>query len=245
KNEAFSRGRSRGAHGRRGRDGRRRDVRRDEHGVEHRRRAAVRPGGRRGLREADARRRVILHLGHLRAARRRRRPEAGGRGDPDRGGHRRRGVHQRRRHPPERSVRRRLQRHRRREGGGDRRAVPRGDARVAVGRPRRRRRRADRGDRRLRPAARRLRAAALGAARAGRPVGPGVRRDGEVPRLLRLAGGGAGVRGAAQRQDEGRIQRRLLRPDLRQDRRPALARLQGQVRRLADVTSAPARWPYI
>jgi len=68
-----------------------------------------------------------------------------------------------------------------------------------------------RGDRRLHPATGRIRAGALGAARAGEQLGQRLRRHGEVPGLLRLAP--AGLRRGAQRQAEERVQRRLLRAD--------------------------------
>uniref|UniRef100_A0ACD5ULV7 Uncharacterized protein n=1 Tax=Avena sativa TaxID=4498 RepID=A0ACD5ULV7_AVESA len=116
---------------------------------------------------------------------------------------------------------------------GDGAAVPRGDARVAVGAagheldPQ-----LDlRGDRRLRPPACGLCGALLAAARAGEQLGHGLRRHCVVPELLRRAE--AGVRGGAQREAQGRLPRRLLRGDHGQARAGAVEGLQGQVRRLA------------
>ncbi|CAN6318021.1 unnamed protein product [Urochloa humidicola] len=124
-------------------------------------------------------------------------------------------LHQRQRHPPQRPVRRRLLR--RRQDRGDRGVVPRGGARVAMGAARLRGAPGDlRGHRRLRAAQGGARAGALGAAGAGRPVGSGLRRHGEVPRLLRLAR--AGLRGAAERQAQRRVQRGLFRADSGQER---------------------------
>ena len=112
---------------------------------------------------------------------------------------------------------------------GNRGAVPRVGTRVAVGAAGLRRVLVGlRGDRRLRPAAGRLRAGALGAARAGERLGERVRRHGEVPGLLRLAP--AGLRGLAQRQADQRLQRRLLRADPGEVRAGAVAGVQGQIR---------------
>ena len=85
-----------------------------------------------------------------------------------------------------------------------------------------------RGDRRLHPATGRIRAGALGAARAGEQLGQRLRRHGEVPGLLRLAP--AGLRRGAQRQADERVQRRLLRADPGQVRAGAVAGVQGQIR---------------
>jgi hypothetical protein len=112
---------------------------------------------------------------------------------------------------------------------GDRGAVPRDGARVAVGAPGLRRALVGlRRDRRLRPAAGGLRAGALGAARPGEQLGQRLRRHGQVPGLLRLAP--PGVRRAAQRQAQERLQRRLLRADHGEVRARAVAGVQGQIR---------------
>jgi hypothetical protein len=88
---------------------------------------------------------------------------------------------------------------------GDRHTVPRVGARVAVGPAGLRRALVGvRGDRRLRAPQRRLRASALGEAGAGEQLGQGVRRDSEVPGLLRWAV--PRVRRDAQRQAQGRVQ---------------------------------------
>jgi hypothetical protein len=245
--------RARFSPGRRGSHGRRRgQVPRDECRVEHGGRQAVRPGCRRRILEASALGRLLLLLEDLQPAQPRpRQPQARQLRHPRRRGHWRRGLHQRQRHPPQCPVRRRLLWRRQDRGIGSRAgggvlltavhcfirrvsgcwgAVPRGNARVAVGRAGPGERRPRRGHRRLRATEGGLRAGALGEAGAGGPVGSGVRRHGEVLGLLRLAQ--ARLRRAAQRQAERWILRRFLRADSGEERAAAVAGIQGQIRSL-------------
>ncbi|KAM3402419.1 hypothetical protein ACQJBY_006354 [Aegilops geniculata] len=97
---------------------------------------------------------------------------------------RRRLLHQRQHHRAQRPLRWRYYR-RQPQGAGGRGAVPRGGARVAVGAAGLRRALGDlRGYRGLRAAQGRVRSGELGEGGGRRPVGSGVRRDGQVPGLL-------------------------------------------------------------